>query len=761
MPDGLKRCTHCKSVFYCNKSCQSKHWKDHSALCKAIEVLDSQHSERVRNAGVYTSHLTPREHERVVKLVGGKCLLKCALENVDTKLLYDTGAQVSILSKSWLKENQIDVPVQNISELLDEDELIVKTAMDTDIPYVGWCLIKFQLSSWSDDIFLQVPFLVTDKCLANPLLGFNVIEHIINNPTVYKFDCHEDLVSEIMAAMPEVKTQNVEAFVNFLQTPSQTEICNVKVTKKPIFIPAGTNVSVKCHANTGPVKSKIPVLFQPHVFSALPEGLELNETLLTISQGNSCQISVPISNVSKHDIVIPPRSDIGTLQTVSSVTPLQVKLKEGPPEKSAQEGKDQGSNSEINQKEIGQFREESVDISSSNRNENSETTDTVPSDIPDVDLTELTEEQQVIVHKMLYEERDSFSKSDEEIGCITAVEMKINLSDETPVQQNYNSVPRPLYPEIKAYIEDLLNRGWIVKSKSNYSSPVVAVRKRDGGLRLCCDFRKLNKVKIPDRHPLPKIQTTLDNLAGNSWFTLLDQGNAYHQLFLHPDSRHLTAFICPWGLYEWVRVPFGLMNAPANFQRAMENCLEGIRDDFCVPYLDDILIYSASFSEHVNHVRQVLQRLRSHGIKLKPCKCELFKHRVKYLGRIVTSDGYSMDPDYVKPMTVFREKLPQNVGELRRLMGMLGYFRRFIQDYSKIARPIFDMLEKPKEKKEQNCKIRNNSKNSQLPSSAAVVWNKVQKEALDKLITATTTMPILSYPDFDKPFILHTDASED
>ena len=197
-----------------------------------------------------------------------------------------------------------------------------------------------------------MPFLVTDKCLANPLLGFNVIEHIIDNPTVYKFDCHEDLVSEIMAATPEVKTQNVEAFVNFFQTPSQTEICNVKVTKKPVCIPAGTNVSVKC---LGPVKSKIPVLFQPQVFSALPEELELNETLLTIPQSNSCQISVPISNVSNHDIVILPRSGIGTLQTVSTVTLLQVKLNEGLPEKSAQEGKDQGPNSEVNQEEISQF----------------------------------------------------------------------------------------------------------------------------------------------------------------------------------------------------------------------------------------------------------------------------------------------------------------------------------------------------------------------------------------------------------------------
>ena len=177
-------------------------------------------------------------------------------------------------------------------------------------------------------------------------------------------------------------------------------------------------------------------------------------------------------------------------------------------------------------------------------------------------------------------------------------------------------------------------------------------------------------------------------------------------------------------------------------------------------YLDDILIYSASFSEHANHLRQVLQRLRSHAIKLNPRKCELFKRCVKYLGRIATSNRYSVDPDYVKPMTVFREKLPQNVSELCRLMGMLGCFRQFIQGYSKIARPIFSMLDKPKEKKEQNCKNRSNMKNSQLPSSTAIVWNKVQKDALDKLITATATMLILSYPDFNQPFILHTDASE-
>lgn len=381
-------------------------------------------------------------------------------------------------------------------------------------------------------------------------------------------------------------------------------------------------------------------LFEPLIPTQLPEHLYIDPSIVNLgkSESPSSCVSLLISNTANHDIVLRRRSPLGTLQIPDGVQAVQSKTVA------------------------------SVTTSEKDNPKLPRSTE-VEDWVPPVDLSHLTVEQQRAATKVLREEADTFAKNDDDLGCIEDLQMHIRLKDDQPVQKTYMSVPPPLYQEVRTYLENLIKQGWITKSESPYSSPVVCVRKKDGSLRLCIDYRQLNQKTIPDRQPIPRIKDVIDNLGGSTWFSTLDQGKAYHQGFVAEETRAATAFITPWGLYEWQRIPFGLTNSPAVFQRCMENCLSDLIGEKAVVYLDDVLVYGNSFQVHLDNLRQVLQRLRLKGIKLKPRKCSLCKREVKYLGRIISSEGYKMDPEETTAVEALRHKQPATIGDVRKLLG--------------------------------------------------------------------------------------------
>jgi hypothetical protein len=233
----------------------------------------------------------------------------------------------------------------------------------------------------------------------------------------------------------------------------------------------------------------------------------------------------------------------------------------------------------------------------------------------------------------------------------------------------------------------------------------------------------------------------------------MDMKSGYHQVGIQEEHKAYTAFTAgPIGLYEYNCLPFGLSNAPATYQRLMEECLESISDDdeqFCQIYLDDVIVAFKTFEQQLDHLRRVLDRFRVAGMKLSPKKCHLFKDKVSYVGHTVSTDGVEADDD--KVLRIKTWPVPCNVDEVRTFLGFTGYYRRFVKDYAKIARPLNDLLGKCPKKRRKGA-----PRKPTVPDTWR--WTEIEQEAFDKLKESLTSPPILKYPDFKQPFILHTDA---
>jgi transposase InsO family protein len=306
----------------------------------------------------------------------------------------------------------------------------------------------------------------------------------------------------------------------------------------------------------------------------------------------------------------------------------------------------------------------------------------------------------------------------------------------------------PLYPlserqlqELREYIEENLANGRITHSTSPAGSPILFVPKKDGTLRLCVDYRGLNKATIKNRYPLPLIGELMDRLATARFLSKVDLRDAYHRIAISPSDRWKTAFRTRYGHFEYTVMPFGLTNAPATFQAYMHKALSGLLDTICVVYLDDILIYSQTEEEHQTHLRQVFDRLREYELYVKLKKCEFFQPEVEFLGYIIGRDGVKMTPDRVKAIKEW--PTPKTYRDVQVLLGFANFYRRFIAKYSHLVAPLTSLLKG----------------SLKGVKHGDMDWGPLQQEAFEALQDAFQTAPILRHWDPLRETRVETDAS--
>ena len=307
---------------------------------------------------------------------------------------------------------------------------------------------------------------------------------------------------------------------------------------------------------------------------------------------------------------------------------------------------------------------------------------------------------------------------------------------EHPCRPVYRLSP-PMLDELRAQLKALLAAGLIRPSMSPYGAPVLFARKKDGTWRMCIDYRALNKITIKDRFPLPRAEDLFDQVHGAKFFTKIDLRWGYHQIKIRPSDVHKTAFRTPVGSFEWLCMPFGLTNAPATFQRFVQEILKDFLGDFACVYIDDILIYSHTAEEHVEHVRKVLDVLKAHKLLAKPTKCEWFATSVEYLGHRISGNGIEVDQEKVRVLAEW--PVPQTKADVRSFLGLANYYRRFIHNFADISACLHELV------------------HDKMPD--IVPWTDAHQRSFDLLKHALTHAPVLRTYDRNLKCTVITDAS--
>lgn len=627
---------------------------------------------------------------------------------METKGLIDTGSMVTTINEDLFNSFEPKPPLLP----LEDFELSITAANGSNITYIGYVELSISVPSIGGGTF-DLPILVVPTTENNQdvpcIIGTNLIRLCRTNNTGT-----EDLRRQPMS----------DAWETAFDSLVDDSVGTVKSTRRTVIQPNQVKTitgMVRKHQNIeAAVTEPCSAETNASKVSVCPRVVTLANT------GKTSRIPVRLCNMTARAIVIPCKTNICELKEVKVLRNVDIKPNQ----------KANVSSTTANDKKSEETKERK----------------TIKEQFGvDIDETQLTSEQKAKVRNLFEKYEQIFPKSKLDLGHTDVVHHKINLMDEKPFKEPYRRVPPALFNEVKEHLKEMLEIGAIRESKSPWSSNVVIVRKKDGTIRFCIDFRKLNQRTVKDAYAIPRVEDTLHLLSGAKYFSKLDLKSGYWQVELEEEDKAKTAFsVGGLGFYECNRMPFGLSNAPATFQRLMERCMGELNLRDCLIYLDDIIIFSDDIDGHLERLDAVFGRLAEYNLKLKPPKCEFFKTKTTYLGHVVSADGIEADP--AKTEAVKTWPIPKSVKEVRKFLGFVGYYRRFVKDFSKIARPLNDLLI-------GHSTVKNVGKKSKPKKRVAFVWGQDQQAAFDKLKETLICPPVLAYADYCQPFKVHTDAS--
>ena len=351
--------------------------------------------------------------------------------------------------------------------------------------------------------------------------------------------------------------------------------------------------------------------------------------------------------------------------------------------------------------------------------------------------TDLNPQEKVQLASLLNRFGDSFSCGEWDLGLTNLAEHAIETEDAAPIKQHPRRVPLAHAEAEKQAIEDLKAKGVIRESTSPWASPIVLVAKKDGGVRPCVDYRRVNQLVKPDGFPLPRIQDCLDAVAGSSLFSTMDLTSGYFQIPVKREDIPKTAFVCKYGHFEMTRMPFGLNNAASTFQRTMELALQGLQWVTCLIYIDDVIVFGKDFDEHMQRLEEVLDRIKKAGLKLKASKSYLLQKEVIFLGHVVSGEGIKPSPTNVTKVVDW--PTPKTAKQVKQFVAMASYYRRYVRNFASTARPMVDLTKKGKK----------------------FLWSEACENAFNSLKRALISADVMGYPLNEAgEFILDVDASD-